>query len=138
MRKRAALDLRDDRGAARDLGVADDPGAELGADDALVEELGPARELARALEEREAGGGSAPARRAVDLAVGEHGHVALAQGRAEVDPLPEDDPVDVPQLVLLGWTNGRCPSSPAFTARPSSISSGRFRGLTGRGEATEA
>jgi hypothetical protein len=50
----AAFDLGNDRRAARNLGVADDPRAELAADDAFMDEHLAARELARALEEREA------------------------------------------------------------------------------------
>ena len=60
-------------------------------------------------QEREPGGGPAAARRAVDLAVGEDGDVALGErdaggpvglGRRLV--LPEDDAVDAAQLGLVG------------------------------------
>src|SRR5918996_2950758 len=96
----AALDLGDDRGAAGDLGVPDDPGAELRPDHALVDELLAAREFAGALEKREARGGAAPARRAVDLAVGEDGDVPLPHRRPEAHALPEDHAVHVAELGL--------------------------------------
>ena len=96
----AALDLGDHGRPAGDFGVGDDPGAELGVDDALVDELGAAGELA---------GRSSRARRA---------EVPLPQGERSTSPsaktvtlrcrsggpmsiaLPEDDAVDVTQLRL--------------------------------------
>ena len=117
------LDLREHGRAAGDLGIPDDAGAELGARDALVDELLAARKLAGALEEREPGGGTASARRAVDLAVGEDGDVPLPQGRAHVDPLPEDDAVHVAELRLDRVDERTARLQPAFTSRPSWISS---------------
>ena len=62
-------------------------------------QLGPARQLPAGVEQGEPGRGARAARRAVDLAVGEHGHVALGQ-RLLALLLPEDDAVHVPQLRL--------------------------------------
>ena len=97
--ERAPLDLRDDGRRSGDVGVADHPRAELRPDDAAVAELGSAGKAAGAVEEREPRRGSAAARRAVDLAVGEHGDVALREGILSL-LLPEDDAVDVAQLGL--------------------------------------
>ena len=74
--ERAALDLGDDGRPAADLRLADDAAAELAADDAQVAKLLAAREPA-AVEEREPRRRAAAARRAVDLAVGEDGDIAL-------------------------------------------------------------
>ena len=98
--ERAALDLGDHGRDPRDLRAVHDPRAELGADDAQVPQLRAARELARPIEQREPRGRAAAARRAVDLAVREHGHVALHERRAVVHVLPEDHAVDVPELRL--------------------------------------
>src|SRR5581483_12017190 len=97
---RRTLDLGDDGGNAGDLGLADDACPELAADDAAMDELvaGPEPSLGR--EQREPCRGAAAARRAVDLAVGEDGHVALHERRARALLLPEDHAVDVAQLGL--------------------------------------
>src|SRR5437773_7153764 len=91
---RVELELRAARpeGAALDLGdhtavdALDDAAPELGADDREVAQLLARREF----EQCEARARARAARRAVDLTVGEHRHVALGQ-RALV--LPEDDAV---------------------------------------------
>src|SRR5215471_4325874 len=70
---RASLDLGDQSV----LVLVDHPAAELAADDADVSELLAARKLAACVEERETRRRAAPAGRAVDLAVGEDGDVAL-------------------------------------------------------------
>ena len=62
-------------------------------------ELLPARELTRRVEQREARRRAAPARRAIDLAVGEHRDVAL---NVLALALPEDHAVDVSELGLDG------------------------------------
>ena len=82
-----------------DLGVPDDAAAELRADDAQVPQLLATRKPSRAVEEREPRRGAAAARRAVDLAVGEHGDVALRE-RLLALLLPEDHAVDVAELGL--------------------------------------
>ena len=64
-----------------------------------VAELGSARQAALRVEQREPGGRPRAARRAVDLAVGEHRHVALRE-RPVALVLPEDHAVDVPELGL--------------------------------------
>ena len=84
---------------ARDVGVADDPARELGADDGEVAELGSARQVALRVEQRESGGRPRAARRAVDLAVGEHRHVPLRERPVSL-VLPEDHAVHVPELGL--------------------------------------
>src|SRR5438876_11087873 len=87
-----ALDLRDD-GA---VDAVDDSPAELGADDRAVAELLPDREV----EQREPRRRARAARRAIDLAVGEHRDVALRED-FPVLRLPEDHAVDVAQLGLV-------------------------------------
>src|SRR5437763_1484539 len=82
---------------ARDLGVADHARAELAADDAEMAKLLAARQLARRVEQREPRRCPASTRRAVDLAVGEHGDVPLD---VRAFSLPEDHAVDVAQLRL--------------------------------------
>ena len=57
-----ALDVCHDGGNAGDLVVTHDPGAELGANDAAVDELVSARQTPRAIEQREARRGAATAR----------------------------------------------------------------------------
>ena len=59
----------------------------------------PTRQLLRGIEQGKSGRRSRAARRAVDLAVGEDGHVPLGQ-RVGALVLPEDDAVDIPQLRL--------------------------------------
>src|SRR6188768_440833 len=75
----ASHDLREDGRDAGDLLLADHATGEDGAEDAQVYEIVATREPTRAVEEGEPGRGPAPARRAVDLAVREHGHVALGE-----------------------------------------------------------
>ena len=62
-------------------------------------ELVASRERSRGVEERQPGRRARAAGRAVDLSVGEDGHVSLGQ-RLALLLLPEDDPVDVAQLLL--------------------------------------
>ena len=66
-------------GIPADLRLAGHPGAEFRSDDAQVPELVPPRQLAGFVEEREPSRSTAPARRAVDLAVRKDGHVPLDQ-----------------------------------------------------------
>ena len=58
------------------------------------------------VQERQAGRGPAAARRAIDLAVGEDGHIALDEAGARFVGLglPEDDPVGPGQLRLVRVT----------------------------------
>src|SRR5205823_9467165 len=76
-----------------------DPPDELAADDAAMEERVAHGEPTFVVEQREPRRGAAAARRAVDLAVGEHRHVALGERRFALF-LPEDDAVHVPKLRL--------------------------------------
>ena len=65
-----------------------------------MRQLLAALELPARIEKGEACRRPASAGRAVDLAVGEDGDVPLAERRALVDPLEEDDAVDVAELRL--------------------------------------
>ena len=65
-----------------------------------MRQLLAALELPAGIEKREAGRRPASTGRAVDLAVGEDGDVPLTERRALVDPLEEDDAVDVAELRL--------------------------------------
>src|SRR5581483_8474521 len=93
---RAALDLRDH--ARRRL--LDDAAGELAAHDAEVAERGSGGEPPLVVEQHEPRRRPAAAGRAVDLPVGEDGDVALRERRSAL-LLPEDHPVDVPQLGLV-------------------------------------
>src|SRR5215210_3546432 len=92
---RRALHLRDDPRSAADIDVAEDAASKLIADDAEVPQRVAARQLARGVAKREPRRRSTPARRAVDLAVGEDGHVAL---HVRLLALEEDDAVEIAQL----------------------------------------
>jgi SAM-dependent methyltransferase len=96
----AALDLGDHGWDPGDLRAVYDSRAELCVDHAQMAELRAARKLRGPVKQRKACRGAAAARRAVDLAVGEHRHVALHEGRAVGDVLPEDHAVDVAKLRL--------------------------------------
>ena len=93
-----AADLGDHSRAARHVHLLDHPARELGADDAAVTEDLAGRQLAARVQDRQPCRRPAPARGAVDLAVGEHRDVALGEALWSVE---EDHAVDTVQLGLV-------------------------------------
>ena len=91
------------------------------ADDRLVPRTSPSRQHAVRGQQRAARRGPRAARRAVDLAVGEHGHVALVQRRRPV--LVEDRAVDAREPLVARVAGGVAARERGLTARPAAISS---------------
>ena len=128
---RASLDLRHYGGDAGDLRFPDHVSPEARPDDAGVVEDLPGRQLSVGVEEGEARGGAAPARRAVYLAVGEDGDVALGEA-GFFGVLEEDGAVDVPQPGLQGVRDLRRGVQVVLYSRPSSTNRVRLAGSTAR------
>ena len=83
------------------------------------------REAAVGVQQRDPRAGARPARRAVDLAVGEDGHVALVRpGRGVAEVVEDDRPVDAGEAGRRSdGGRARCPRARALISRPSAISS---------------
>ena len=106
----AALDLGHDGVAALGAHALDDPAAERGPDDRVVRQHVAVAEPAGGGEQRGPRGRARAARRAVDLAVREHGHVALVRAVVAVRQLVvEDRPVDAREPLVARVAGGLGP-----------------------------
>ena len=122
----AALDLGDDAGGD----LLDHAAGELAADDAQVAERLADREPALVVEQRQPRRRAAAARRAVDLAVGEDGDVALRERRPRPPPARRSRRRRRAARARAGGRPRGRASRSALIARPSSISRGSSGGST--------
>ncbi len=97
---RGARDRRDHRGHAVDLVLLEHPGDEPRPDDRVVGEHLVVVERPGRGEGGDAGGCAGPARRTVDLTVGEHRHVALVGPSGSAEVLEQDRAVDAAEPLV--------------------------------------